>query len=86
MEGRKACYLGQVKPALTPSPSPNPPHSPLRGGRTKDVLLVWHGRGEQEGSKRGTKREQAANFSRYVRQRREVSFDPLLRSRKPGFE
>jgi len=32
--------------ALTPNPSPNPPRSPLRGGRTKDVSLLLHGRGE----------------------------------------
>jgi len=43
-------------------------------------------RGEQEGSKRETKREQVANFSRYVTQGKEVSFDPLLRSRETGFE
>jgi len=33
---------------LSPSPSPNPPHSPLRGGKTKDASLFLHGRGEKE--------------------------------------
>jgi len=39
-------YVNLSHNPLSPSPSPNPPHSPLRGGRTKDVSLLLHGRGE----------------------------------------
>ncbi len=38
--------LSQASPH--PQPLSHPPHSPLRGGMTKDVSLLFHGRGELE--------------------------------------